>query len=173
MFRENFKGVQEQGGEFVEVPAGIYLVTVKSATEKRTKTSGLNMIVVKFSVMEGEYKDSPLWDNIVFHENMKGRNKHILKVLHLPCEDDAMIDASEWVDRELRVRIRVRYNEYRKRLVSEITQYLYFTEEEEQEEKEKKAKAKGKIPFTKEEDPPLQKEVPAEEKGGGEDEVPF
>ena len=108
MFRENFKGVQERDGEFVEVPAAIYPVVIKSATEKTTKQSGLNMITVKFLIMEGEYKDSPLWDNIVFHENMKGRNMHILKVLHLPCGDDALIDASEWIDRELRLRVEVR-----------------------------------------------------------------
>lgn len=176
-FRENFQGVNEQDGEFVEIPAAVYPVGIDRATEAQTKT-GLNMIKVKFRILEGEYQNSPLFTNVVFHEKMKGRNMHILKVLGLPYGGELIIDAEAWRGRECRVRVRVSYNQQFKRFVSEITQWMYLTEEEEQKAKVEKKENQFREEVKGQADrifgpkkPPAPSEVP--EKTEEEEELPF
>ena len=179
-FREDMKGVQEQDGEFVEIPAGIYPVIVERATEATTST-GLNMIKVKFRILEGEYKNSPLFTNVVFHEKMRGRNIHILRVLHQPCEEEPVVDASAWKDKEVRLQVRTRYNERFKRWNSDVTQWLYFTDEEEKEERERKKlrqlrekEASGMAGRVFGPDqPPSPPEAPKKTEGEEEDDIPF
>lgn len=170
-FRENFKGVQAESGEFSNIPENIYFVIVEKAKETQTKTSGNNMVNVGFRITQGEYKNSAIWDHIVFHEKMKGRNKHILKVLNQPYEGEPIIEPANWIDQELRVRVRVKWDDYRKGFVSKITQYLYL-EEKEPEKEVKETKEKIEKTFGKEEEPPLQKEAPGEGEKE-EDEIPF
>lgn len=171
-FRENFKGVQAESGEFSNIPENIYFVIVRKAKETQAK-SGNNMVNVEFRITEGEYENSAIWDRVVFHEKMKGRNKHILKVLNQPYEGEPIIEPANWIGQELRVRVRVKWDDYRKGFASKITQYLYLNEEEQKAEEKPPTTKKDKNPFAKEDEPPLQKEVPAEEKGEGEDEIPF
>jgi len=169
MFKENFKGVQAESGEFSNIPEDIYFVIVEKAKETQAK-SGNNMVNVGFRITQGEYKGSAIWDHIVFHEKMKGRNKHVLKVLNQPCEGEPVIEPSNWIDQELRVRVRVKWDDYRKGFVSKITQYLYL-EEQEPGKEVKEAKEKIEKTFGKEEEPPLS-EIPEANKEG-EDEIPF
>lgn len=170
MFRENFKGVQAEAGEFSNIPEGIYFVVVEKANEAQAKSgSKSNMVHVTFRITQGEYEKSAIWDNIVFHEKMRNRNKHLLKVLNQPYEGEPIIEPGNWIGQELRIRIRIKWDNYKKSFASKITQYLYLNEEKQKEaEKPPEKEVKEKIETTFGEESPL-----AEEPSEGEDDLPF
>lgn len=128
MFRQNMKGVTEEDGEFGIIPEGEYQVVVAKAAEVVTKTTGKPMVRVMLRVTEGTYKNSPIFDHIVFVEAMKGRNKHILKVLGQPHEDDFNVNAEDWVGAECRVK--VRHDLYQGKKRAKVSQYKYLQETE-------------------------------------------
>lgn len=178
MFKENFKDVKENTGEFAEVSDGIKRVLVEKAQEK-TSSAGNNMVQLTLRITEGEDKNKVIFPapNIVFTEKMRGRNKHILKVLNQPYEGEPIIEAENWINQECYIRIRVKYDKFWKREVPNVTQWL--TDEQLEEEmlkqtgKSKEPGKEAKETKEKEEQPPLQKDAPVEEKGKGEDEIPF
>lgn len=156
-FKQNFDGVKANPDEATSrdlVPKGVHWVVVEKVIEKVTNTANrFPMAKTMFRVTEtGEAHGMVQWDNIVFCEGMKGRNKHLLKVLEQPYEgEDLDVDPPKWIGQELR--IKVIHEMYKGKPVSKISQYLYRNDEsskQESPEEEKKEEPKlddEEIPF--------------------------
>lgn len=154
-FKQNMDGVKPNSDEATKrdlVPKGIHLAVVEKAIEKVTNTENrFPMIKTMFRVTEsGEAHGMVQWDNIVFCEGMKGRNKHLLKVLEQEYEgEDLEVDPPAWVGQELRIKV---YHEtYKGKPVSKISQYLYRDDKTTERESPNKRKPQSgneeKIPF--------------------------
>jgi len=132
-FKQNMDGVKPNPDEATSrdlVPKGIHWVVVERVTETVTKTSNrFPMAKVMFRVTEsGDAHGMTQWDNIVFCEGMKGRNKHLLKVLEQPYDgEDLDVDPPNWKGQELR--IKVIHEMYNGKPKSKISQYLYKDDE--------------------------------------------
>jgi hypothetical protein len=182
MFRENFRGVPEETGEFSEISEGIKAVIIEKTIEKVTD-AGNNMVQVKLRITEGEDKNKVIFPfpNIVFSEKMKGRNKHILKVLNQPYEGEPVIDPSEWIGQECYVRIQLKSDTFWKRVIPNVTQWLSPEQLEEEKlkaekqgnPKAKEAKASEEIEKTSEEEEPPIPQEPSEEKEEDKNTIPF
>jgi len=128
-FKQNFDGVKANPDEATSrdlVPKGIHWVIVERIIETVTKTTNrFPMVKAMFRVTEsGEAHGMIQWDNIVFCEGMKGRNKHLLKVLEQEYDgEDLQVDPRNWEGQELR--IKVIHEMYNNKPVSKISQYLY------------------------------------------------
>lgn len=125
-YQEDFTGVTAQDGDFSKLPEGTYRVVVDKTKETHS-AKGNYMVKVKYMVTDGQCKNLVAWDNIVFHENMKGRNKHLLKVLGQPHVEEVDVDPEQWIGRELIIRIR--HELWKGKLHGRITQYLYSDDE--------------------------------------------
>jgi len=154
-FKQNFDGVKANEDEVVSrdlVPEGIFWVVVERHKETVTNTANrFPMVKVMFRVTEsGEAHGMVIWDNIVFCEVMKGRNKHLLKVLEQEFDgEDLEINPNNWDGQELR--IKVKHKQYKGKPVSKISQYLYKEDkdagEEIQSDKKKRFTGDERIPF--------------------------
>lgn len=122
-------------GNFALIPEGEYHVVVKKVEETESINSGNPMVKVRLMILdEGEYLGKLIFDQIVFCESMKGRNKHVLKVLEQPYEEAKgeegfEIDPDEWIGKEARVA--VIHEEYQGKPKAKVSQYLYKNEEAE------------------------------------------
>lgn len=168
-------------GNFALIPEGEYHVVVKKVEE--VESSGGNpMVKVRLMILdEGEYLGKLIFDQIVFCDSMKGRNKHILKVLEQPYEEAKgeegfEIDPDEWIGKKARVA--VIHEEYQGKDKAKVSQYLYKSEEAEKAAHDKgSAKPNSKpAPAAKKKDEP----APAESADGGDnssveadEEIPF
>lgn len=136
-FKQNMDGVKPNAEEATSrdlVPKGIHWAVVERVIETVTKTSNrFPMAKVMFRVTEsGDAHGMVQWDNIVFCEGMKGRNKHLLKVLEQPYDgEDLDVDPPNWKGQELR--IKVIHEMYNGKPKSKISQYLYREDKDEQE----------------------------------------
>lgn len=153
MFKQNMDGVTAESGEFGLIPEGEYKVVVSKAYETLTKSTGKPMVKVTFRILEGECSGKPIFDQIVFVEKMKGRNKHVLKVLGQPCEGDFSVNADDWIGAECIVRIW--HDWYLNKKRAKVSQYKYLEEPEETEKKEEPEKERIELGEKGEEDEPL------------------
>lgn len=123
------------GGNFPLIPEGEYRVVVKKVEETEAKTSGNPMVKVRWMILdEGNFLGKLIFDQIVFCESMAGRNKHVLKVLGQPYEEqkgeeELEIDPDEWVGKPARVV--VIHETYEGKERAKVSQYLYKDEESE------------------------------------------
>jgi len=170
VIRQNFRGVKANeepkgGGNWPLIPEGEYLVVVKLVEETTAKTSGNDMVKVRYMILdEGPCLGKLIFDQIVFCESMAGRNKHVLKVLEQPYEegaddDDLVIDADKWVGQKLRVV--VIHDEYQGKPRAKVSEYKYKDEETRLKYASKKGKAKP--PVNKKDAAPVQEQAPANE----------
>lgn len=137
-FKQNMDGVKPNSEEATSrdlVPKGIHWVVVERVKETTTKTANrFPMVKVMFRVTaSGEAHGMVQWDNIVFCEGMKGRNKHILKVLEQEYDgEDLQVDPHNWEGQELR--IKVVHETYNNKPISKISQYLYKEDKDSEQE---------------------------------------
>jgi hypothetical protein len=185
VIRQNFRGVKtdEQpkgGGNWPLIPEGEYLVVVKLTEETTAKSSGNDMVKVRYMILdEGPCLGKLIFDQIVFCESMAGRNKHVLKVLEQPYEEgaddeDLVIDAEKWVGQKLRVV--VIHEEYQGKQKAKVSEYKYRDEETRLKYASKKGKAKP--PVNKKDAAPVQEqssvnESEESEDSGDEETIPF
>jgi len=166
-------GKPPQEGEFGLIPEGIYYFMIKE-TKETTSSKGSPQAIVDFEITAGSYEGSTIREWITFIKSMEGRNKHFLRVINQPYDDDAVIRPKDWEGQELRGR--VRHKPYQGTLRSRITEFLFLEEEKEvKEAKEKIETTFGErtSPRKEEEQPPIQKEVPENEGEKEEDDIPF
>ena len=188
VIRQNFRGVKANeepkgGGNWPLIPEGEYLVVVKLVEETTAKTSGNDMVKVRYMILdEGPCLGKLIFDQIVFCESMAGRNKHVLKVLEQPYEEgaddeDLVIDANGWVGQKLRVV--VIHEEYPiniGKMKAKVSEYKY--KDEETRLKYASKKGKPKPPVNKKDAAPAQEQTPASESENTDasedgDEIPF
>lgn len=128
-FKQNMDGVKANAEEATSrdlVPKGIHWAVVERIIETVTKSvNNFPMVKVMFRITSsGDAYQMVQWDNIVFCEGMKGRNKHLLKVLEQEYDgEDLQIDPHKWNGQELR--IKVVHETYKNKPISKISQYLY------------------------------------------------
>lgn len=159
-FKQNYNGVDPNGEEVKSrdfLPEEIFAAKVEKAYEKVTKTENrYPMVNIMLRITEeGNHHGKVIWDNIVFCESMKGRNKHLLKVLEQPYEGEVDIEPGEWLNQDLKIKIK--HEPYKGKSVCKISQYLYKDEslgEESEEhvestrsEKSENSQEDDEIPF--------------------------
>lgn len=66
-----------EGGEFPLVPPGEYLFDVENVGQKMSSNNN-NMVVVTFTVAEGEFAGSKVWGNYVLVPQSLGRLKQLM-----------------------------------------------------------------------------------------------
>lgn len=177
MFRQNYNGVDANGAEFKSrdfLPEEIFAVKIEKAYEKVTKTvNRYPMVNIMLRVTEeGDHHGKVIWDNIVFCEAMKGRNKHLLKVLEQPFEGEVDVAPGEWLNQDLR--IKVKHEMHKGKPVPKVGQYLYKDGTLKEEEEEEKKEGTQKKPVKPEEQKrPIEEFVETEDYETDDEEVPF
>jgi hypothetical protein len=74
------------GGDYKEVPLGKYEVKIEKMEAKLTKESKRPMVSIWFKILKGDYKDSMIFYNGVFHEDwMRHR---VVEFLSAILDDD-------------------------------------------------------------------------------------
>lgn len=127
-FDTDFDGVKEQTEEFVLVAEGEYRAVITKVDTVKTG-SGYPMAKTVFKIVEGEYEGKTLYDNIVFCEKMKGRNKHFLRLINQPHEGQFKVNTDDWMGQE--VKVKVRHETYQGRKRAKISFYLDVVSEAE------------------------------------------
>ena len=74
------------GGDYKEVPFGKYEVKIEKMEAKLSKTSNNPMVCIWFKILKGDYKDSLIFYNGVFHQDWMRHN--VVAFLSAILDDD-------------------------------------------------------------------------------------
>jgi len=112
--KANMDNVDESTGSYQVVPPDWYAVDIIDVSDKETK-NGDYMASIKLNIVDGDYAECLLWDNIIISDNINspgykilGRAKHFLHVIGEPYQGDIEYDTANWLFKRFAVRV---YNE--------------------------------------------------------------
>lgn len=113
-FIHNSKNIQPSSGKFPVYPEAEYAIVIEDATEgisQGEKTMGFPMITMTCAIIENvSYQGKTFKHWVVFMpEGMDGAGMsvHIRKCLGVPYGGEDEVNASEWIGKRLRVKLKV------------------------------------------------------------------
>lgn len=107
---------EENTGKFVLVPEGTYAVQIIEKSDKMT-SNGDPMVNIKLAILDGEFKDKFLFDNIVIPMpggmafKIMGRTMHFLHVIGQPHKGKFSTDSDKWLWQKLKVKVKHKLQE--------------------------------------------------------------
>lgn len=108
-FKHNSTGIEPS--TFQPIPAGEYKFVIQNAKEKKSKKTGADMIEATLQVIENtDHHGKTLKHYVVFipaGEKGDGMSVHFRKCIGVPYGGDDEVDASEWVGKKLRAKLKV------------------------------------------------------------------
>ena len=105
----------KSGGD--PLPAGVYLATITGAEVKQSKSSDSKMIVVEFTVSDGDFAKRKLFRNFSLSEKALGFLKELCEKGHIEFDDDGL-DTENMLGAELS--LQVGQSEYEGKLNNEV-----------------------------------------------------
>ena len=105
----------KSGGD--PLPAGVYLATITGAEVKQSKSSDSKMIVVEFTVSDGDFAKRKLFRNFSLSEKALGFLKELCEKGHIEFTDDGL-DTENMLGAELSLQVGQR--EYEGKLNNEV-----------------------------------------------------
>ena len=123
MFKHNYTGVSESGGNFTPMPEGNYNLTITDVKESVTKNKD-PMVNVTFEVSGGEYDGRKIWHNVCFlpkDTKGAGMSKHFLKAIDQPFEGEVDVDPQAWKGAAVKAHVIItQYNNKDRNEIAEI-----------------------------------------------------
>lgn len=125
MFMHDSTGIDNPTDKFQPVPKGEYLVKIISATEK-VASSGNNMVVVDFVILEGPYAHRQIrFHNVVFlkaGEPGAFMSVHFRKCIGATYGGKDAVDCQTWIGRTLKADVGIEpgYGARRNQLYNKI-----------------------------------------------------
>lgn len=115
-FRHNSKGVDPSAGSYQPIPAGEYKVVIKDAKEEVSKKTGYPMVKTTLEIIENpDYHGKTVNHYVVFipaGKEGEGINVHFRKCIGVAYGGDDEVDAQDWIDKKLRVKLKVEEREW-------------------------------------------------------------
>lgn len=115
VFKHNSTGVKPSDGKFQPIPEGEYAFVISDAEEKMSKKN-LPMVEVVLSIIEHEkLHGKSLKHYVVFipaGEKGDGMSVHFRKCIGVPYGGDDEVDASTWVNKKLRAKLKIEERDY-------------------------------------------------------------
>ncbi len=100
MFEYDTTDINERGA-FVPIPTGDYVLRITKTEEKQTKNKD-PLVVVEFTVDEGDYAGHKIWHNVPFLPKQSagaGISKHFLHMIGEEYEGKIMVNPDHWIDK--------------------------------------------------------------------------
>lgn len=111
MPKVSFDGVPDAGGDFQPIPDGTYTMRIDSVEAKETR-KGDPMFKLTLKVIDGEYTNRLVWDNLVFNSKAMGRVKKLCGAIGLPTKGEVDITPDKLEGKEVRVDVVVEEREW-------------------------------------------------------------
>jgi len=107
---ENLDKYEENVG-FIVLPKGNYYVEIYKVADQKSRATGNDMVLVTYSVLNEEYKNTKLFEYLTFSEKAMGRVKHFLHMIGEPYQGNCQIDSGNWIGKCLKIVVSVENHE--------------------------------------------------------------
>ena len=137
-----------EGG--IDVPPGVYLVKLEEFTRKQSEKSGKDYLNIKLRIIDGDHKDSIIYDMCSLSENALWRLGNLC--LSMGVQDQFDIEHDSEVKRMLVGKVgkcKTKYEDYNGQKNTRVAQWMLLDESEENRRGELTAAAGtgGEYPF--------------------------